>query len=353
MGAALVPPDAQQAFEAILASEGPKTEDPRAKVTKVTKPESVPESLATEEAEPEETEGAESAEPEAEVETEAEEIEPESEETPVEMFADLAKALGREETDLLAGLKIPGIDGKPVPLADVVTAYRTSAQTGALKSQLEAKYAEFDGKIQEFEAKRDTEFAQIQGLTKRLIEKVDADQKIDWARLKEEDLQGYLLAKSEAKDREDAVRASIQAQIQERSRLEGVQSEQREKWKLDEGRKIASAHPEWVGTEAGKQAMAEVTGLMDAVGLKPQEVGDFLPDHRVFQVVWEAAQWRKLQAKGPLTLKALKSVPKVAGPQGRPPVRDRKVENVKKLRGELEKRGDIESAANFFMETMT
>jgi hypothetical protein len=356
VAASLAAPEVQAAFEGILAREAKSTEEPTPKVAKATKPEVEAPEPEADEAPVEATEEAASETPEVEVEGEetVEDVEAASaEDAPIEMFADLAKGLGRTEAEALAAIKIPGLDGKPVPLADVVKAYRDYAQTGVLREQLDAKAQEFDGKIQQFEQQRDVAFGQIQALSQQLLEKVEADRKFDWEKLKVDDPQQYLLKKAEAQDRAQTLQLAIQAQWQEKARLDSTQNEQREKWKLDEGRKIASAHPEWVGTSAGRDALAEVTGRLDAAGLKPQEVGDFIPDHRVFEIVWESAQYRKLQAKGPLTLKALKSVPKVVGPQGRPPVRDAKIEKMKTLRRELQKNGDINSAARFFEETMS
>ena len=304
---------------------------------------------ADEEVVPESPDG----EPETtEAETPDETPEPD-EDSAVETFEQFAKTIGHEPEALLAQLKVPGPSGNLVPLSEVVANYRTAAEAGNLRDQLEQKYSEFNAKIQEFDQTKDVELARIQQLTARLLPMVEADRKIDWEKLKQEDPAQYSVMKLEAQERHEAVKAGIDAQIAERDRQSQTMNAQREQWKADEAKKLATKRPDIAGTPELRRAFAtEALQSLAAAGFQPHEIADFIPDHRVLEYVYDALAYRKLKAKGPLTLKALKAVPKILPPQVRGVPKDPKAESMKRLRLEQKKRGDLESTAALFLGEM-
>ena len=342
-------------FQADLA-KGPRLPDPSPEpVAKADDDETPVE--ATPEAKPDEAEPVEAA-PETEVEDESPaEGEELADDAPVEMFADFAKALGHEEKELLESIKVPGLDGKPVTLANVLEDWRSAGSTGVLKTQLEAKYAEFDGKIRQYESERDQEFGKVQALSQKLMSLVELDRKVDWAKLKEENPQEWSVRMHEANLRHQAMREALDAQNQEQTRLQQGVVEQRKKWMADEATKFFQTRPDLLATR--KEFANELNAYVVGAGFTAEEMGDVLPDHRVLQMVWKAMQYDKLQKKAPLTAKKLREVQQrtpvavVRPVTPRSPIKDPKAEKKKQLEAQHRKNGSVASLAALYEQQLT
>lgn len=342
-------PDSRDSQDSKPEVESPAPAKPAPKLKVVPKPEEG----AADELDALEAEAAPEETPEeTPAESPADETPAEDEDAEVETFDQLAKGYGVEPAALLAQLKVTDADGKLVPLSEIVDHYRGRSQAGELKSQLEAKYVEFDGKIKQFDAARDEQLGKIQQLSSALMAVVEQDQKVDLAKLRLEDPAKAALFIAEATARRDLMRQALEAQREEAGRRQETVSEQRRQWMLDEGKKFRVARPEIFATpEAHRTFMTDVEGALNSAGFKPGEVEDFLPDARVLSFIADAIAYRKLKAKGPLTLQRLKEVQKVVPQQVRQTPKDPKAEKLKMSKVRHAKNQTVESlAATFALE---
>lgn len=309
----------------------------------------------------EETE-LEAAEGEEAEETETEDEPADDQPATIQSVTDLAKWAGLEEGVFLDAITVADAAGNKVPLSAVMKAYNEAAASGTLASQLEARRAEVDGKLAQYEQERDGHYAMLQQTTNRLIKLADdEDASIDWKKLEAEDPQQYTYLKQKQAERTEAIRASVAIQLKERDRINGEQAKAKEKWIADEAQKLLKARPDLIPLPARQAATARVIQYMERHEFEPHIYGDILPDHRVFQLVEKAALWDELQGKGKLTLEKLQNAPKPKPklavkprPQAstREPSKDAKATRTRTALQRLAKTGSEADAATYFREIL-
>jgi hypothetical protein len=241
---------------------------------------------------------------EAEVATPDPEVDPDApdeapvEEPPLETFEQLAQGLETTEEELLGRLKINGVDGKPIALAQVVADYRSAHEGARLQPQVAAKLAEYENALGALKGERSEVFGKIQGLTEALLIQVEGE-KIDWAALKAENPEGYIAAREQQDARRGVVSKALQAMTEEQKRVESENTAAAEKWRNQQAVELRAEIPDFADPARGKAWIDNVGGYVQA-NFTPQQLlafGDAIYDKAVLKTLHKAAMYDRTVAE--------------------------------------------------------
>lgn len=228
---------------------------------------------------------------------------PESDEETIDTLSDLAKVFEVDENEFVEHLQVSTADGAKVSLKTVLDAYAQGpASNETVRAEVEKQTVERQKALD----------GQIDALTKataQVLARMDARKtNIDWEKLKQENPAGYiaLLEEHEA-DRREAAAALERLEAQQKV-AEAEREKQHKAFVEEESRKVLRLMPEWRDPEKAKQASAEIRGYLREKGMSDDQI-DGISDAISLTTVWEAAQYRKTQAKKPESLKRLRGVP--------------------------------------------
>lgn len=249
---------------------------------------------AEEEETPSEDETQEAAAPDAEPE----------EDEQINTLAELASVYEVDEAELAAHIQIEGPDGESHSLQEALTAFREGP------SESDAASAAVTAHIAESRQKIDEQMAQMLDTTKHLLVRINRDEQIDWAALKQNDPTGYIERREQLdQDNADAQRA-FDAFAEEEARRAKENEGQLEERRKDQARRIFMRMPKWRDEKVRAAATSDMQQYMKSNGFADEDF-DTLIDANQFITVWKAAQFDKLQAKiqKPGALKRLRGVP--------------------------------------------
>jgi rRNA maturation endonuclease Nob1 len=286
-----------------------------------------------------------------ETEAEGSEEAPEAEPT-IETLEDLAKTYGLEADAFAAEIKVAGPNGATVPLAEVLRNYRESASNEQLFDQVKARATEFETKERTRAAEHEKTVGELRGLTGKLIEQVKAGDQIDWKKLEEEDPARFAAERTKHTERllmADAAVRNLEAE-QARQQQEGEAAKAR--WVQEQRAKLFEKNADWREPAKFQAAVTEVAGYLSTAGFDPNETGvmDLVQDHRVMRTIWEAAQYRALQAKTTSAIKKVETLPKVIRGGARADDAAPKEKRLAELRARQRKRGDAASTVALLRE---
>lgn len=255
----------------------------------------------------------------------------------------LAETIGAENADELATMvQVEGPDGKTLPLAEALKAWRAGAPDAAQQALA----------VQQIQQQRQIEGAQYQeammrvhALSQELFRQIDGEERqVDWARLREENPNEYLLKRTALEDRR---RVAGQALVEMRAAQERAQQEhgqQLEQFKQAHMAMLLDAKPEWRDPAKAREDVGKLRQHLVSSGWQEAEV-DNLVDHRLIVALWKAYQYDTVRASTKKKITELKKLPKMVTPGARREPSEVSTEERRKRWTRLEKTGSARDAA--------
>lgn len=235
---------------------------------------------------------------------ETEEVSSESDDDQINTFAELASVYEVDPTEFAEHLQIEGPDGQMHPLQEAITVFQTGpTENEAVEAGIAAHVAETRKEI-------DAHMKNLVETTKGLLVRIQQEEKIDWNRLKEEDIHSYVERREKYDQDRAAAQRAFDAFDEEEARRAKEDERLMEQHRSEQARLIIRRMPQWRDPEVAKAATADMQQAMKANGFTEEEFSD-LSDARQIIMVWKAAQFDKLQAKlkNPGALKKLRGIP--------------------------------------------
>jgi len=263
--------------------------------------------------------------PEVEQKAEPEEAEPEVKETEnteednTEEYStldDLIKAKGIDPESVRSLPVTVKIDGeeKQVPLSEVLKSYQLEGHVNNKSIELSNQQKQFQA---EQEAARTLISKQLQE-TKQLGDLAQQQlnyeyQNVDWNGLRQADPGQYAALQVEFQQRQNQIKEYLgQIGEQERAALEQSQAESAQKIESEKQR-MFEKHPEWKDPAAFASARETISNYAKTLGYSDAELAQ-VQDHRLIDVLHDAASFRTLQAAKPEALKQVRAAPKMGKP---------------------------------------
>lgn len=275
-------------------------------------------SAPQEEAQPEPTAQAEEA---PEVEAQAEPTEPEGEELEVEgEMYQLPPKLAKQVKEWKDGYtRRDDYTRKTQELAAISRQVSAIAETAQANEHFEKQIAP-----------QKKELAYIE-------HQLDQYKKVDWMSL---EAGQHLALRSQMEQLKDRAN-EIQSDLSEKSESLKAFREQKRREVVSEGQKYLSQTVKGWGTESVKDA----TQAAKDSGYSDEEIGGIL-DARFVRVLWEAAQYRKVQAQKPQAIATAQKAPPVVKPGA--VTSNQQASRVKALAQQHKQKGTIDTAAALF-----
>jgi hypothetical protein len=235
---------------------------------------------------------------------------------------------------------------REVSLDDLIKSYQLGTdytqKTQALAEQRKAIEAE-KAAVEQAKQLRDQYAQRLE-----LIEKVLGEQNKseDLESLKESDPIGYAMKVAESVQRDKQL-AAVQA---ERQRIAEKQNAERQsqlqQYLAEQQARLQQAIPEYSDPQKGEEVRRDIRTYAQNVGFSDSEL-DQVYDSRAVQVLWEAAQYRKLMANKPEVTKKVSEAPRTLKP-GTGTVKNQESDAIKADRSRLRKTGKARDAAALF-----
>lgn len=275
----------------------------------------------------------------------------EGDETPIETLADLAQRLEMDEEALAKHLKVKGRDGKDVPLADALAAFRAPPPDTAEMERARTRLADLEGKEAALQQAAQELMRQAHGLASRL-----KAAEPDWQQLRTADPARYASARLEWIEHERQLERAAQQLEHQQALQRADQQRATEEFRRAEARKLQAAVPEWKDTKVMQADLERVSDyLVKSWGLKSEEI-DNLADSRDWQIARKAMLYDELQAQKPDLLKKVRTLPKVIAP-GSSSGADRgaaaqRAKEESGLAAKFKQSGKVEDAAQLILRRM-
>jgi hypothetical protein len=336
-------------------------------LTQEEEPAATPPAPETKETQPTETEpepGAEEAAAEGDSPPEQAEGEEEGEASTEEETADddaevttldgLAQALELTPEELTSSIQITTQDGEQVPLSAVIEQFGKPAGPQQTPAEVQQAVAQFETHRTKLQQEHDAKLGELQQLTGQLIGQIEAEKDIDWAKLEEEDPVEYVKQRQKALDRRETVRASMETMRAEAEKRQADEQKTYQEWRQAEAQKILVAMPQWADPEKAKPDMEMLGKYLERTGFTPEEIdrGGALNDSRYLITAFKAAQYDLLQRKKKVTVKKVRTLPKMVKGGAR---REATREDVRKRaaqRAKLKETGSVQDAAALMEELL-
>lgn len=242
-------------------------------------------------------------------------------------------------------VKAAGED-REVSLDDLIKSYQLGTdytqKTQALAEQRKAIEAE-KAAVEQAKQLRDQYAQRLE-----LIEKVLSEQNKseDLESLKEVDPIGYAMKVAESVQRDKQL-AAVNA---ERSRIAEKQQAERQsqlqQYLAEQQARLQQSIPEYSDPQKGESVRRDIRSYAQNVGFTESELNQVY-DSRAVQVLWEAAQYRKLVSKTPEVTKRVAEAPKTMKP-GAGRVSNSESDAIKNDFNKLRKTGKTRDAASLF-----
>lgn len=288
-------------------------------VAQETANEQEPEKQLSRESNDESPETPESEEPEADEAAAPDEEADEAEAPGISTIEELAKSFGVEPDAFLSTVQVNDHEGKPVPLAQVVEAYRKHAADGTLPDTLIAKRSEYERKAAEVQVQGAHRVAALETMTGRLLQALKVQDNIDWDALERDDPLAYSVQRTKYNEQLQLADQSIRQLEAERQMNAQQEAVARAEWQRNESILLKRAQPELQDQAKFNAAAMDVAKTLAEAGFTSEKdpiMVDLLGDHRVFQVILDAARWRAakkgIAAGATKGLKITKGIPALA-----------------------------------------
>jgi hypothetical protein len=235
---------------------------------------------------------------------------------------------------------------REVTLDDLIKSYQLGTdytqKTQALAEQRKAIEAE-KAAVEQAKQLRD-QYAQRLELIEKVLNEQNKSE--DLESLKESDPIGYAMKVAEQVQRDKQL-AAVQA---ERTRIAEKQNAERQQqmqqYLAEQQAKLQQVIPEYSDPAKGEEVRRDIRTYAQTVGFSEDELNQVY-DSRAVQVLWEAAQYRKLMANKPEVTKKVAEAPKTMKP-GVGKVSQPETDAIKADRNRLRKSGRARDAAALF-----
>jgi hypothetical protein len=235
---------------------------------------------------------------------------------------------------------------REVTLDDLIKSYQLGTdytqKTQALAEQRKAIEAE-KAAVEQAKQLRD-QYAQRLELIEKVLNEQNKSE--DLESLKESDPIGYAMKVAEQVQRDKQL-AAVQA---ERTRIAEKQNAERQQqmqqYLAEQQAKLQQVIPEYSDPAKGEEVRRDIRTYAQTVGFSEDELNQVY-DSRAVQVLWEAAQYRKLMANKPEVTKKVAEAPKTMKP-GVGKVAQPETDAIKADRNRLRKSGRARDAAALF-----
>jgi hypothetical protein len=235
---------------------------------------------------------------------------------------------------------------REVSLDDLIKSYQLGTdytqKTQALAEQRKAIEAE-KAAVEQAKQLRDQYAQRLE-----LIEKVLSEQNKseDLESLKESDPIGYAMKVAESVQRDKQL-AAVQAEKQRIAEKQQAERQtQLQQYLAEQQARLQQAIPEYADPQKGEEVRRDIRSYAQNVGFTEGELNQVY-DSRAVQVLWEAAQYRKLVSKSPEVTKRVAEAPKTLKP-GTGKVSNPESDAAKQERNRLRKSGKARDAASLF-----
>jgi hypothetical protein len=335
----------------------PDADSPDTPTTKETQSTSAP---ATEQQEPdsgaaESTKDSEAAATKAASDTakEGEGAAPETtEEEGVRSIEELAEAFEVTPEEFTSTIHVKGPDGTEVPLAEAISAFQAAPDAERISQATAAKTAELEAQGVKLSQEHDAKMGELQQLTARMISELDADAKINWDELEQEDPAEWNKQKIKQAERREMVRAAMDSMNAEKAKRDAENDRLMEEWQQAEMEKVREIMPTWRDEKvwnAKGGPSDQLAGFMEKMGYTAEDQR-FLWDHRNLMTAWYASEYLKLKSAASVETKKLKKLPKLIPVGARVQAGSADEKRHQELRRNLRKSGKLEDAAAIFEE---
>lgn len=235
---------------------------------------------------------------------------------------------------------------REVTLDDLIKSYQLGTdytqKTQALAEQRKAIEAE-KAAVEQAKQLRDQYAQRLELIEKVLTEQNKAE---DLESLKESDPIGYAMKVAEQVQRDKQL-AAVQA---ERQRIAEKQNAERQsqlqQYIAEQQAKLQQVIPEYADPQKGEEVRRDIRSYAQNVGFSENELNQVY-DSRAVQVLWEAAQYRKLMAQKPEVTKKVAEAPRTMKP-GVGKVSNPETDAIKADKNRLRKTGKARDAAALF-----
>jgi hypothetical protein len=186
-----------------------------------------------------------------------------------------------------------------------------------------------------------------------LIEKVLSEQNKseDLESLKESDPIGYAMKVAESVQRDKQL-AAVQAEKQRIAEKQQAERQtQLQQYLAEQQARLQQAIPEYADPQKGEEVRRDIRSYAQNVGFTESELNQVY-DSRAVQVLWEAAQYRKLMSTKPEVTKRVAEAPKTLKP-GTGKVSNPESDAYKADMNRLRKTGKARDAATLFERFLT
>jgi hypothetical protein len=235
---------------------------------------------------------------------------------------------------------------REVSLDDLIKSYQLGTdytqKTQALAEQRKAIEAE-KAAVEQAKQLRDQYAQRLE-----LIEKVLSEQNKseDLESLKESDPIGYAMKVAESVQRDKQL-AAVQAEKQRIAEKQQAERQtQLQQYLAEQQARLQQAIPEYADPQKGEEVRRDIRSYAQNVGFTEGELNQVY-DSRAVQVLWEAAQYRKLMSNKPEVAKRVAEAPKTLKP-GTGKVSNPESDAAKHERNRLRKSGKARDAASLF-----
>ncbi len=231
---------------------------------------------------------------------------PEAEADEVSTVAQLAALFEGEDVteDSLLDLQVDGREGETVSLREALEVYRHGpTEDQHFTARVEAKHTEL-------RQEHDQRLEELNQVTAGLIAQTQAEfSHVDWDDLRANDAPEFIRQQDRQSQVHGQVKTALDAMDAEMTRQKSDDAAKHAVWQTEQVSVLHRLHPEWKNTAASTAAMTEVRNYLVESGFS-SEMQAALEDALSINTVWEAAQYRKIQAAKPGLRKRLRSLPK-------------------------------------------
>ena len=241
------------------------------------------------------------------------------------------------------------MDGETVALRDALEFYRNGpSEDQQVTTRVESARVEL-------RQEHDKAIGELQKVTAGLIAQAQSESKnVNWAELKQSDPEEYIRQVERRDETNRNIQGALDAMDAESTKRDTADAAKHDSWVGEQVGVLHRLHPEWKDATHGASAMKDVQHYLTEVGF-PREQIEALEDALSINTVWEAAQYRKIQAAKPGIRKRLRNLPRTLRATARaaetaPQVAHEK-EHAAKVAAHREQ-GSVQSAADLFKEQM-
>lgn len=206
------------------------------------------------------------------------------------------------------------IDGqeRQVPLHDVIKSFQLEGHVNNKSIELSNAQKQFQEEQNQARQIIAQQVQQNATLGNMAMQQLTAEfQRVDWNALRATDPAQYAALHADFQQRQGQIQQYLSTVTQQQQMMQ--QEEQtRLTQKIEQERQLMlQKNPEWSNPEKFSEARSQIASYAKEVGFSEAELGQVY-DHRLMQVLRDAASYRALQAKNPETLKKVRQAPPMA-----------------------------------------